>query len=145
MGDRFAPVPPETLRAFAAANIDAVRETVRRALGHTDHVRHHGEEAEALISAGMTFVARMLEGAMAVGSVGLLDDGLLWARDRLPYDGVQPKQVLSLLELYRGVLSEQLAAEHLVQVLPYLDWMIAQQRALIEGGGQLPSAPGDEA
>ena len=69
MTDRFSPVSPETLRAFAAANIDAVRETVRRALGHTDHVRHHGDEAETLISAGMTFVARMLEGAMAVGSV----------------------------------------------------------------------------
>ncbi len=131
----FLPVSPATLAAFRAAGPAIIRETVARSLARNEEVAHHGEQAERVIAAGLGFTTRMLDAVMAVGEIALLEDELLWARDRLPHDGVAPEHVLSRLKIYREVTIEMLPREQAAEVEPYLDWMIARQSEVIERGG----------
>ena len=64
--------------------------------------------------------------------VSLLEDQLTWAMERLPHDGVVPAHILNRLRIYREVVGETLPERHANEIEPYLTWMIARQKELLE-------------
>lgn len=64
-----------------------------------------GDEATTLqIRAGMEFVTRMLQAALAVGRPELMDAQGAWVAERQPHDGVPPELMLARLSCYCAVL-----------------------------------------
>jgi hypothetical protein len=129
--DRIAPISKEALAAFREEKSAITQEVAARSLSREDEVAHHGEEAGRLVTSGIEFTTRMLEAAMTVGEITLLDDQLTWAMERLPHDGVSPQYVLNRFRIYRQVVEDVLPKPHASEITPFLDWMIARQRELI--------------
>ncbi|NYB52314.1 MAG: hypothetical protein HVN35_07150 [Methanobacteriaceae archaeon] len=125
------PVSAEALEAFQAASDDIIKETVKRSLEREDEVIHHGDDAGELITSGITFTTQMLEAAMSMGEIPLLEDELQWAKDRLPHDGVELEHVKVRLQIYRNVVSEKIPAEHSQEINQFIDWMINRQEEII--------------
>jgi hypothetical protein len=123
-------VSAEALAAFRAASQSIVDRVVARSLAHRDDVVQHGEAAGPLITSGIRFTTQMLEAAMAVGEVALLEDQLAWALDRLPH-GVSPEHVLKRFRIYGEVVQELLPAQYAAEILPFVDWLIARQQAVM--------------
>jgi hypothetical protein len=130
----YQPVSPATLAAFHNASRSIIEETVARALKRRVEVVQHGDQAEQLISSGMEFTTRMLEAALMTGEIPILEDELLWAKDRLPHDGVALEHILSRLIIYREVIAEKLPEESAREVNRFIDWMITRQQELIQDG-----------
>lgn len=130
--DALPPVSAATLAAFRSASPAIIAQVVARSLAQENKVTHHGENAEQLITAGIQFTSRMLEAALAVGEVALLEDQLTWAMDRLPHDDVAPEHVLNRFRIYREVVQERLPAEQAAEIIPYVDWMITRQQELMQ-------------
>ncbi len=129
------PIPPvnaDTLAAFREKQETIIRQVAERSLARQQEVAHHGDEAEQRITSGLVFTSRMLDAAMAVGELSLLEDQLTWAMDRLPHDGVVPEHVLHRLRIYREVVRETLAERHASEIESYLTWMIARQEELLQ-------------
>jgi hypothetical protein len=126
------PVSPAALAAFRQARDGIGREVVARSLARHDEVAHHGEDAERLMAAGIGYTTRMLEAAMVVGQVALLEDQLQWAMDRLPHEGVVPAHILGRLRIYAEVVEERLPREHAAEVNRYVQWMIARMAELLD-------------
>jgi hypothetical protein len=119
------------LAAFRSASPHLIKETVAQSLLNTADVVQHADQAENLITAGLEFTTRMLDSAMSVGVPALLEDELLWAKDRLPHDGVSMHQVNSRLKIYRGIILNKLSPRDAAEVVVYLDWMIAKLGTLV--------------
>ena len=81
---------------------------------------------------GMEFTTRMLESAMSLREVSILEYQLNWACDRLPHDGVALKHILIRLEIYREQIIEALTEEYASEITLYLDWMITWQKEYIK-------------
>ena len=131
MAQALRPLSTKALSAFRSAQGDIAREVVRRCLTRTEQVAHHGDDAQDLLTKGMDFVMRMLDSAMAVGEVALLEDELAWARQRLPHDGVSAEHVLTRFQILGQVVSEMLPDEAAAEVIPYLDWLVERQTAML--------------
>ena len=129
--DAIAPISKEALAAFREGKRAITQEVAARSLSREDEVAHHGEEAERLVTSGIEFTTRMLEAALKLGEITLLDDQLTWAMERLPHDGVSPQYVLNRFRIYRRVVEDLLPRSHALEITPFLDWMIARQRELI--------------
>ena len=132
--DAGVPVGVEVMTAFRSARQAIIERVVSRSMEHQDEVVHHGEEAEQIITSGIQFTTQMLESAMAVGEIALLEDQLAWAMDRLPHDGVAPHHLLHRLRLYGQVVKELLPAEHAAQISPYIDWMVSRHQEMMQQG-----------
>lgn len=128
----IGPVSAEALAAFRKEKQAIIQEVAARSLARRDEVAHHGDDAERLIRSGLEFTTRMVNAAMAMGEVGLLDDQLTWAMDRLPHDSVSPEHVLNRFRIYRQVVEERLPAAHAAEVARFLEWMIARQQELVQ-------------
>lgn len=89
----------------------------------TDEVAHHGPDAERILTSGMDFTLKMLETAMAFGEVSILEDEMAWALDRLPHDGVTPRQIASRLKTLNGVINDLMPQDYASQINPYIEWM----------------------
>jgi hypothetical protein len=126
------PVSAEALAAFREKQETITEQVAERSLAREQEVAHHGEDAERLIKSGLTFTTRMLDAAMAVGEVSLLEDQMTWAMERLPHDGVVPAHILNRLRIYRRVVRETLPERHASEIEPYLTWMIARMDELLE-------------
>jgi hypothetical protein len=59
-----------------------------------------------------------------------LEDELLWAKDRLPYDGVMMKHILSRFKIYHDVVNEIIPVKYTNEVNYFIDWMITRQNEL---------------
>ena len=127
-------ISKEALTEFQESSSLIIRETVIRSLKREDEIVQHGDRAEELLTKGLEFTAQMLEAAMSLGELPLLEDELLWAKDRLPHDGVKMEHVLVRLKIYRELIKESLQEEHTKEITPYLDWMIKRQEELIQKG-----------
>ncbi len=125
-------VSPDALSAFRDAREAIIREVVARSLAREEEVVHHGDEAERLIASGIEFTTRMLDAAMAVGEVSLLEDQLVWAMDRLPHEQVSPDHVLHRFQIYAEAVRELLPGEYAAQVNRFLEWMIVRQQELVQ-------------
>ena len=128
------PVSDAALAAFRKEKKTIIQEVTTRSLRQRDEVAHHGEKAEQLIRSGIEFTTRMLEAAMVMGEVALLEDQLAWAMERLPHDGVSPEYVLNRFCTYREVVEEHLPAAHSSEIIRFLEWMITRQRELLQKG-----------
>ncbi len=128
------PVSAQALAAFRGASQSIIERVVARSLARTDEVVQHGDVAERLITSGIRFTTQMLDAAMAVGEVALLEDQLAWAMDRLPHDGVAPEHILNRLRFYAEAVQELLPAEHAAEVLPFVNWMIARHGEMTQHG-----------
>lgn len=124
-------VSAEALAAFRAASQSIVDRVVVRSLANQDEVVQHGEAAGPLITSGIRFTTQMLEAAMAVGEVALLEDQLAWATDRLPHDGVSSEHVLHRFRIYGEVVQELLPAKYWAEIMPFVDWLIARQQEIM--------------
>jgi hypothetical protein len=124
-------ISKEALVAFRVAALEIIKETVAQALFYADDVAQHGDQAESLIEAGLEFTTRMLDSAMCVGGTVLLEDELLWAKDRLPHDGVSMQQVSKRLKIYRQIMLKKLTPKDGIEVARYIDWMLAKLETLI--------------
>lgn len=126
------PVSAAAMAAFSSERALIIQDVVERSLGRADEVSHHGEEAERRVSSGISFTTQMLEAAMSVGDVALLEDQLKWAGDRLPHDGVVMANVVSRFRIYIDVVEERLSELHAAEILPYLRWMIDRQSEMMK-------------
>jgi methanogenic corrinoid protein MtbC1 len=131
--DEFHAISREALAAFRAAAPRIIRETVTQSMKVTADIKQHGDQAENIITAGMEFTLRMLDSAMAAGETALLADELMWAKDRLAYDGVSLQQVGNRLKLMRKIAIEKMPSEEAGEVTGYIDWMIAKFEAIMKG------------
>ena len=125
-------VSAETLAAFRENQETVIEKVTERSLAREHEVAHHGDDAERLIKSGLTFTTRMLDAAMAVGEVSLLEDQMTWAMERLPHDGVVPQHILNRLRIYREVVREMLPERHASEIEPYVTWMINRLEELLE-------------
>jgi hypothetical protein len=125
-------VSAQALAAFRENKEAINREVVARSLARTEETAHHGAEAERLITSGIEFTTRMLDSAMAVGEIALLEDQLTWAMERLPHDGVVPRFVLNRLEIYREVVEACLPAPYASEVGRVVGWMTDRQQELVQ-------------
>ena len=119
-------ISKETLAAFRKAAPQIIRETVAQAMIYSADIVQHGDQAERLITSGLEFTTRMLDSAMSVGETVLLDDGLLWVKDRLPHDGVSMQYVMKSLIIYRKMVLNNLPPGKSDEVISYIDWMISK-------------------
>ncbi|MEW6011375.1 MAG: hypothetical protein AB1604_08785 [Euryarchaeota archaeon] len=128
----FPPVSPEALKSFKENSPRIIKKTVDISMERSKEVEHHGKKARELLSNGMEFTTRMLESAMSLGEVSILEYQLNWACDRLPHDGVALKHILKRLEIYREQIIEALPEEYASEITLYLDWMITWQKEYIK-------------
>lgn len=124
-------ISPEALESFRENSQLIIKETVRRSLKREEEVSQHGDKAEKLITSGLEFTTKMLEAAMSMGEIPLLEDELTWAKDRLPHDGVEMEHVLTRFKIYRDLVGEKLPPEYATEVTGFIDWMIAHQKEII--------------
>jgi hypothetical protein len=124
-------ISKEGLAAFRAAAPAIVRETAAQALSYTADVAQHGEQAASIITAGLEFTIRMLDSAMAVGATLLLEDELVWAKVRLPHDGVSMQQVAKRLKLMRQICLAKLPSSYGSEVVRYIDWMAERLETIV--------------
>lgn len=125
-------VSSETIAVFQRSSQKIINQVVELSLEREDDVVQHGEKAEEIIKAGIEFTTKMLESAMAMGEVLLLEDELQWAKDRLPHDKVNMEHVLERFKIYRDVVDELLPEDNAIEVNSYLNWMIQRQKEIIE-------------
>ncbi len=126
--EEFPPVSSEALKSFKEHSPHIIKNTVNISLERSDEVVQHGDHARELLSSGMEFTTRMLETAMLLGEVSILEDQLSWACNRLPHDGVALEHILIRLEIYRGQIREALPEEYVSEITHYIDWMIEWQK-----------------
>ncbi len=124
-------ISPQAMASFQEHSQQIINETVFRSLKREEEVVQHGEGAKEVLTAGLGFFTQNLEAAMSLGEVALLEDVLVWAKDRLPHDGVAMEHVLSRFKIYRGVVMEILPEEYAKEVIIYIDWMISYQKDII--------------
>lgn len=129
----FNAISKDALNAFISAGPYIIKETVKRSMERKDEVNQHGEDAEQILTTGMEFTTRMLETAMSLGEISILEDELSWARDRLPHDNVALEHILERFQIYQEVLNEQIEPEYCQEINPFLDWMITRQKQIING------------
>lgn len=125
-------ISTEALESFRENSQLIIKETVHRSLKREKEVSQHGDQAEKLITSGLEFTTKMLEAAMSMGEIPLLEDELTWAKDRLPHDGVEMEHILSRFKIYRDVVGEKLPPEYATEVIGFIDWMIAHQKEIID-------------
>ncbi len=125
-------ISPEALESFRENSQLIIKETVVRSLKREKEVSQHGDQAEKLIASELDFTTRMLDTAMSMGEIPLLDDELSWANDRLPHDGVEMEHILSRFKIYRDVVKETLAPEYADEVIGFIDWLIVHQKEIVE-------------
>ncbi|AUB59743.1 MAG: hypothetical protein KO318_03290 [Methanobacterium sp.] len=130
--NELPPISPEALSSFQENSASLIKETVSRSLKRDHEVVHHGEKAPELLTTGLEFTTKMLEAAMSMGEVALLEDELKWAKERLPHDGVKMEHVLHRFKIYRDVVQEILPSEYATEITAFMDWMINYQQAMIE-------------
>lgn len=133
MSNTFNAISKDALNAFISASPYIIKETVNRSMERKSEVLQYGEDAEQILTTGLEFTTRMLETAMALGEISILEDELSWARDRLPHDNVELEHILQRFKIYREVLNEQIEPEHCQEINPFLDWMIIRQKEIIAG------------
>lgn len=124
-------VSAQALASFRHHEQAIIARVAARSLERRDEVIQHGENAEHLITAGIQFTTRMLDTAMALGEVALLEDQLAWALQRLPHDGVSPQQIVNRLRLYAEVVEELLSSDHARQITPFVAWMVTRLNELL--------------
>lgn len=129
--NKLAPIYPEALESFQENRNIIIKETVSRSLKRDHEVDHHGEKAPELLTTGLEFTTKMLEAAMSMGEVALLEDELKWAQDRLPHDGVQMEHVLNRFKIYREVINETLPSGYANEINTFIDWMISYLQDLM--------------
>ncbi len=127
----FSPIPPAALAAFQQARAQIIQHVVTQMLAQQDKVDHLGPDTERMLAAGMEWTTRMLETAMTLGSIGLLNQQLEWAASRLPHDGVTHEHTLASLHRYHDAVAALLPAEHATPVNQYVGWMIERQQMLL--------------
>ncbi|MDI6644134.1 MAG: hypothetical protein QME14_03675 [Methanobacteriaceae archaeon] len=132
MSETFNSISKDALNAFISAGPYIIKETVKRSMQRKNEVEQHGDDAEQILTTGMEFTTRMLETAMALGEISILEDELRWARDRLPHDKVSLEHILKRFKIYRDVINDQLDPEYSKEIIPFLDWMIKRQKQIIE-------------
>lgn len=126
------PVADATLDAFRAARDQIIRLAVARSLTYPDEVVQFGAQAIQVLTAGFEFTTRMLETAILLQNTTLLEEQLVWANTRQPYDGVLPEHLLHRFELYAAAIKEVLPAPYAAEVQPYIAWLIARQRQFVD-------------
>jgi hypothetical protein len=124
-------ISPEALESFRDNSPAIIKETVARSLKREEEVSQHGDQAEKLITSGLEFTTKMLEAAMSMGELPLLEDELTWAKDRLPHDGVEMEHLLTRFKIYRDVVKENLPPEYADEITDFIDWMITYQKEII--------------
>jgi hypothetical protein len=123
-------ISPEALESFRKLSDNIIKETVSRSLENKDEVSNHGDQAERILTIGLEFTTKVLDAAMSVGELPFLEDELLWAKDRLPHDGVMMEHILSRFKIYRDVVNEMIPVKYANEVNYFIDWMIARQNEL---------------
>jgi hypothetical protein len=129
--DDLPRVSPEALAAFKVNRQTIIDEVVERSMARKDEVRHHGARAKPTLATGLAFTSDMLETAMSLDEITLLDNALRWAIARLPHDGVMPEHILSRFRIYADVVAETLPSAHAEQINTFVNWMIERQQQLI--------------
>ena len=124
-------VSAQALASFRHNEQAIIARVAARSLERKNEVVQHGRKAEHLITSGIQFTTRMLDTAMALDEVALLEDQLAWALQRLPHDGVRPEHILNRLRIYAEVVEELLPSDHARQIAPFVDWMIARLNELL--------------
>ncbi|MGB9201863.1 hypothetical protein, partial [Methanobacterium sp.] len=122
----------EAMVAFNEASPKIIKETVICSLEREDEVVQYGNDAQNILTTGLKFTTQMLESAMYIGEIPILEDQLLWAKDKLPADGVEMEHILVRLRIYREIIIEILSNEHANEIIPFVDWMIERQNELIQ-------------
>lgn len=124
------PVNSQTLASFREYAPRLIEAMIVREFGTE---RLGGRKAEAdMVAAGMGFVIKMLDAAMEIGDVTILEDQLVWAAERLPHDGVSSGDVLQRFENFEQVLKAMLEPEHAQAIVLYVQWMIDRQRDIMD-------------
>jgi MerR family transcriptional regulator, light-induced transcriptional regulator len=109
---------PAAAAALRAQREAVVAEATRRCLVA-------GDSDRALVSAGLTFVTKMLEAALAAGTPDMLVSQAAWANERQPHDGVAPEQMLARMSLLGEALSALLPVTEGEQAVAYLNHLMA--------------------
>jgi Asp-tRNA(Asn)/Glu-tRNA(Gln) amidotransferase C subunit len=126
------PVSPQALTAFKKRRLQIMQAAVTQSMEELDKVNQHGDQAEALLTAGIDFTTQALEISMQLHNVEMLEYQLQWAWDRLPHDGVQPDHILSRFKILAQVIESILTAEDAREVTPFVKWLIKRQNELIQ-------------
>ncbi|HNR45072.1 MAG TPA: hypothetical protein PLI06_09825 [Methanofastidiosum sp.] len=132
MSNELPAISKETLEYFQKSSPDIIKKTVALALKREDEIKHHGKDAPKILTSGMEFTTKMLEAAMSMGEINLLEDEIKWAKDRLPHDGVEMEHIVNRFKIYREVITEILPTENALEVTAYLDLMISKMQKLLD-------------
>ena len=128
--DAFKPVSVEALAAFDAVRAAVEEAVLTQCLAEDAPESAMGPNAEAMIKTGLGFVSRMLRAAMSFSAGEILADEMEWGKTRLPAYGVSTQMVMKNFERYTKALSETLAEETFAEMRPYIENMLAGQRAI---------------
>ncbi|MDZ7792149.1 MAG: hypothetical protein U5P10_00235 [Spirochaetia bacterium] len=131
-------IDPEDLKVFREMKAEIITLAVERSLLREEEIRHHGKNARQIIAEGFDFTFKMLDAAMAVGELSILEDQLSWALKRLPHDNVNPVFILNRFELFYDVVDEVMPAEKSTGVKHYIRWMIERMHELLPNTDQPP-------
>ncbi len=125
-------VSDRALASFREHQEEIIARATERAMKRREEVAHHGANAERIIHAGLGFVTRMLDAALATGESSLLEEQLAWGRSRLPIDGVQPEHVRSRLEIYRATVLDVMPEPYAGEIAEAVGWMVRRHDELGE-------------
>ena len=84
-----------------------------------------------MLTTGLDFTTQALEVAMSLGDTSMLEYQLQWGIERLPHDGVQLADVLRRFQMLEQAIQAILLPQDAAQIEPYILWMIARQRELM--------------
>lgn len=129
-------IEPEELNMFREMKEEIIALAVARSLLREEEIQHHGEDARQIITEGFVYTFKMLDAAMAVEEIAIIEEQLSWALKRLPHDNVNPVFILNRFKLFYDVVDELMPAEKSTGIKHYIRWMIARMQELLSDTDQ---------
>ena len=122
----------EAQLSFKQNHTKIIDTLVARLLAEPGQFDHLGDQAESILKTGFEFTSSSLEACMQVNDASLLVDQLRWAKDRLPYDGIEMERMTKNLQVYCEVISEILPENYSSSIVAIIQNMISIQKEIIK-------------
>lgn len=81
-------VDNESLQFYINTIPELIEKNHAKIFENKEEYKHMGDDAEKKVKTGLEFLGRILQSVIAIGDTTLLSDQLVWAKQRLPLDGI---------------------------------------------------------
>ena len=130
MDDNSLTISNEALNLFRDMKDDIVRKSVKISMNESGSEDLLGDDAFDVLFNGIGITVDMVDNAMGISDISILEDQLNWAISRLPLDGINPGYIRDRLIVISGVIKEIMPEKISHEINAYFEWMIKKLEEL---------------